>query len=221
MSVLLIGSNGSMGKRYSAIFKSMGVPFYGMDKEHSNKEIFAAARAKYTNAILIATPTDMHRDFLYEFADIKKPVLCEKPVIKRSMELSRILDIYEKHKTPFNMVMQYSELIDDDSSGETNYDYFRTGNDGLYWDCLQIIALAESEFKLNNQSPIWNCTINGKILSLSNMDRAYVKFIDRWLNGELKQSHKYLINTHKKVEDYINELSRNKSIDRNSGQVYQ
>jgi hypothetical protein len=102
------------------------------------------------------------------------------------------------------MVFQYGEIVSNNENPHqfTSYDYFRTGNDGLYWDCLQIIALASGPIKLNNKSPVWKCEINDTQLDSSAMDHAYVKFIKKWSLGQIKQDPQWLIDIHKKVEDY-------------------
>lgn len=220
MSILIIGKNGSMGTRYQAILSKLCIPFYGVDKESSFEETMACCEASYTDGIILATPTHTHKQFLTKLALLRKPVLCEKPIIKNSKDVKMILELFEKHETPFTMTMQYSELIDESSRGESMFDYFKTGPDGLYWDTLQIIGLAKDRATVNNKSPVWTCVINGKTLSIADMDMAYVSFVSKWVSGTIEQSYSDLIEMHEKVERAY-ELSRSESIDRNSSQVYQ
>ena len=201
--ILLIGANGSMGKRYQAILNYLNKPFIAVDLETSFETVLNIALE--CNRIIIATPTDTHVKFLRELIPLNKKILCEKPVCKNSAELEEILDLVKNSKSTFEMVFQYGELVNTKKThkGDTFYDYFKTGNDGLKWDCLQIIAIAKGQVKINNKSPIWTCKLNGTVLSSSAMDQAYIDFLDRWLNNKISRSHQWLLDIHKKAENYV------------------
>jgi hypothetical protein len=94
--------------------------------------------------------------------------------------------------------MQYAELIQA-GDGPSHYNYFRHGNDGILWDCMQIIGLANGPVEIKEDSPIWDCVINGNRLNLSDMDGAYVSFIRSWLNGNLRQNFIEVVEIHRKV----------------------
>jgi hypothetical protein len=220
MSILIIGKNGSMGTRYQAILSKLAIPFYGVDKESSLDDTIDCCKASYTDGIILATPTHTHKAFLVKLAKLKKPVLCEKPIVKNASDVKEIIELFKKHETPFTMTMQYSELVDDNSKGDSHFDYFKTGPDGLYWDTLQIVGLAKGKVTVNNKSPIWNCMINGKQLSIVDMDHAYVSFVSKWISGAIEQDGNDLIEMHRKVEREY-ELSRSESSDRNPSPIYQ
>lgn len=201
--ILLIGSEGSMGKRYQAIFNHLGLEYHKCDLK--NNPIF---NISLYDKIVLATPTDSHYDLLKQIIGHGRDILCEKPISKSVNEVIEILNLVKtKENCKFNMVFQYGELAPSNNNPHqfTSYDYFRTGNDGLKWDCLQIIALASGPIKIQNKSPYWKCMINDSELDLSTMDHAYVKFIKKWSLGHLKQNHEWLIDIHKKVENYVNE----------------
>ncbi len=106
------------------------------------------------------------------------------------------------------MVFQYGELIKFPhlrKGRDTEYNYFRSGKDGLVWDCLQIIALANDEISLRNDSPIWRCKINGTTLDLSDMDYAYHSFIKKWTKNGIDQNLSDLFKFHKKTEAIFND----------------
>jgi len=109
------------------------------------------------------------------------------------------MSMVEKYKTPFTVVMQYQELLNNNTYGQSYYDYFRTGNDGLIWDCFQIIALSKLTPSINNTSPIWKCAINGQTLSLSDMDSAYISFLGKWLRNSIEQDTNYIFDIHERV----------------------
>jgi len=212
--ILILGHRGSMGTRYCAILDSLKIEWLGLDSLNgpiTNTAIVNAA--KKCSGIIICTPTDSHEKHLMLLAELQLPVLCEKPICKNLDTLARVLLKYKENFTPLSMVMQYRELLNDQAIGPSWYDYFRSGKDGLYWDCLQIIALAEGSVRLENKSPVWDCCINGQTLNSKDMDQAYVWNIQRWLNGE-KQSLKELYAVHQRVHEFT---KADKSSNRNSG----
>lgn len=181
MKVLIVGAEGSMGKRYQAIFNHLGVSTICVDKHTPSKEILEGAEK--SQGIVLATPTDLHTNCLDVLSKFQLPILCEKPLTKDLEELKFIRDeIVKKRKINLTMTMQYEMLTQAGARGVSWYNYFRHGSDGLGWDCLQIIGLAKSSFVLEEKSPIWKCGINGQTLSLSDMDLAYLLFVQRWLS---------------------------------------
>lgn len=179
--ILLIGANGSMGKRYQAILRYLGKDFRAVDKE-TRGSLLSSAAIRCSSAI-IATPTQTHEEVISTLIPSRIPILCEKPVTKNLKALDEILSTVKKNKTPFQMVAQYKMLVQPDRIGRTRYNYFRHGNDGLVWDCMQIIALARGEVTLQEESPVWSCMINGQALKIQDMDAAYIAFIQNWLNN--------------------------------------
>ncbi len=65
---------------------------------------------------------------------------------------------------------------------------------------MQVIGLARSEVVLKESSPIWSCMVNGKALKLSDMDAAYIMYIQSWLKAP-KQDLGYLQSVHEKVDE--------------------
>jgi len=204
-----------MGLRYQAILKSLNVDYYPFDIHSETIDLH-----EFTHFI-IATPTYTHLKFISNLAPFNRPILCEKPIVHSFTELKDLLEKYPD--LDIQMMMQYVYLkgTETDGNDRTEYDYFRTGNDGLYWDCLQPIALHDNYFKklkINNQSPIWKCSINGKTMSLADMDLAYCIFVEQWLLGKRLFSKSQLIDIHQKVERYIDYVEDN---DRNTSEINQ
>lgn len=200
--IMIVGANGSMGGRYQAILKYLGKKFSCIDidyKVDAFKKI-----ADECEGVIIASPTPSHFFFLDLFSRRKIPVLCEKPLSTSRDHLEVIKDIFVNERgLNLTMMMQYKMLDQHDSDGNTSYDYFRHGNDGLIWDCLQPIALARGQVEIRGASPIWNCTLNGKKLSLGDMDKAYVDFVYRWLMNPGDDMDR-LFDIHLKVMDWEN-----------------
>lgn len=204
--ILILGSNGSMGKRYQAILTYLGLKFIAIDK----CSIINALRLfLLCDKVIICTPTDTHFEYLKFLIPMKIKILCEKPVTKNINELQIISRLCEIHSNPITMVMQYSSLFDHGKTGNSSYDYFRTGNDGIYWDCMQIITFATGDIYINNKSPIWRCTLNGTKLNIADMDNAYIDFISRWVLSDEMMTMDFIINSHKKVIEYATRQKNN------------
>lgn len=112
-----------------------------------------------------------------------KPVLCEKPICKDMTTLKVLMADCRRLGTRLQMVSQYDYLVNPDAVGPTHWDYYRSGNDGLAWDCIQIIAHAKDRARIDNRSPIWSCTINGEPLHIEQMDYAYLWMLKDWLES--------------------------------------
>lgn len=193
--VTIVGGKGNMGKRYRAIFDHLHINYriVDTDTEPANGE---------TDAFLVVTPTDTHMRVCADLLQWKKPVLCEKPVVRNLPQLRLLVGFYEAQKVPFSMIMQYRELIKTKSSGQSWYNYFNHGKDGLAWDCMQTLALAKGEVTLGENSPFWNCQINGEQLHIAEMDGAYISFIRKWLDDPGYNSEN-VVKAHESVERYL------------------
>jgi len=112
-----------------------------------------------------------------------KPILCEKPICKDLSVLRDLMAECRDAKTRIQMVSQYDYLVDNESWGDSHWDYFKSGNDGLAWDCIQIISHAETRPVLKNTSPVWSCSVNGRKLQIEEMDYAYIWMIRDWLSS--------------------------------------
>lgn len=193
MNIHIVGANGSMGKRYSAILKYLGADFSTSDVDTSADRL-----AKYllaADGIILATPTATHFEFLRCLRKMKKPILCEKP-LTTSLEQLKIIEQYVSGESlNLTMMAQYRLLDGSAAVGDSSYNYFRHGGDSLKWDCIQIIGLARGAVKISDDSPIWKCKLNGRELSLGDMDQAYVSSVKNWMArpgddfGRLREWH--------------------------------
>lgn len=200
MSVLIIGSNGNMAARYKAIFNSLGIKHHGIDIDIPDDGVLSAL--SLASRFLIATPTDTHFHWINRLTPYKKPILCEKPVTKDLNQLGYVLEKSRSESVPFRVVFQYSMLVDPGRSGDSHYNYFKHGNDGLYWDCMQITALSKNLPEIKETSPVWDCVINGQKLHLGAMDEAYVDYIGLWMDRP-NQDPEQIWNMHYKTHQLI------------------
>lgn len=207
--IIVYGANGSMGARYQAILRSLYKDVFPVDVDTPINSV----PHHLANGYIVATPTDTHLAFVESLLSINNscPILCEKPISKDLKEVKRFCDLMSRG-APISMVSQYDELVSAFDRGLTSYDYFRTGKDGLAWDCIQIIGLAQFLPMIANQSPIWKCSINGRPLNLADMDGAYVKMIKSWLiNGKYGWSHHRILSAHEKAAKIEKELMNEKA----------
>jgi len=200
--IYISGIKGNMAQRYRAVLESLGVSCCG----HDVGENIDISLIDKCSGIIVASPTNQHILDLARFLPFKKPILCEKPISKDIEQLlsfdCEYEDVLRKYVT---MVNQYFYLPKKEAINDiTKYDYFKTGGDGLAWDCINIIGLAEDSQKvfLNNKSPVWKCSMNGVKHNLGDMDYAYVLMIMDWLSNP-KSNWDYALTAHLRVRDKI------------------
>lgn len=199
MKVLILGSDGSMGRRYQAILGYLGVDFTAMDIQRNTAIEMSNNISNVHSHIIVTTPTYNHFVWL-KIAQEKSyigRILCEKPISKNIDEMFRI------SSWDLDLTMMYQYIFTDKEkslgSHHTTYDYYNHGSDGIVWDCIQLIGIAEGPVSLREVSPIWEATINGKPIIKDSMDNAYIKFVKHWLDGTLEQSKEDILNLHVKT----------------------
>lgn len=205
---LLIGALGSMGTRYQSILTHLHEPFDCHDPKICDWRFSLEddVNKKY-DRFIIASPTETHYEWVMKLDRFKKPILCEKILSKDVDKVQEMLNI----NSPLSMMMQYSLMITENDIGDSHYNYYQHGSDGLAWDCFQIIALANGKVELFEDSPIWYCVLNGKRLDKSRMDAAYVEFVRSWLLSGQVSSYEKLSDWHLKVKQYEDEWTLKKS----------
>lgn len=161
--ICLIGGKGGIGSRYSAIMKYLQIPYVIADMD--TPEINIVDYDKF----IVATPTETHVHFLKELEG--RTILCEKPVSKNPTEIPMM-----KHAFVVNNWEYVVRLMNIDEPLMIEYDYYRSGKDGLYWDCCQLLYL-DPQAKLSQQSPKWNVKINGKFVPYRTLEESYIRMI--------------------------------------------
>lgn len=204
MRLLILGSNGNMGRRYASICKQQKIPFIGVDKNDK-------LPTDYITHAIVATPTDQHiidiMKLRFRYKN-KLKVLCEKPIVKLK-DLSE-LDILKGKHHDYYMVNQYAYYMESigeiRSDGVTSYNYYNSGKDSIAWDCIQLIYLAKQRIELKNDSPVWKCTINGFHLSRELIDNCYIRMIQDFTSNFAIYRRPWgietIIQAHKKVLEY-------------------
>jgi hypothetical protein len=210
--VIVTGYEGNMGRRYTTILDYLGIPWYGIEYGYrvwdgvKKEQISELPCAVDYHSIIIATPTGSHLADIKKYKHLNIPMLCEKPVC---MNLDDIAFIKETGVT-IKMINQYEQLTG--VSGESSYNYYKSGGDGLEWDCINIIGLSTTPPVLLNSSPVWSCTLNDKKLSIADMDQAYIDMIKEWIKKP-KGDLDYIEHATKRVINrwFTHETSHNNS----------
>jgi len=195
--ILVIGYQGNMGRRYTSILDDLLIPWFGIEAsgihwDNQRKEKVSGLDTNPFHSIILATPTNTHMAMIKKYRNMNIPILCEKPI---SFEMEDI-DYIIRNKIQVSMVNQYKFLAG--KSGVTYYNYFKTGNDGLGWDCINIIGLAYEKPFINNTSSKWKCCINGKELNISMIDDSYIEMIKHWMDDQ-RPDFEYMKKAHSRV----------------------
>jgi hypothetical protein len=206
MKIYIFGNHGNMGRRYAAILRYLGHEAVGGDV---GDEVLDDREFKDYDGFIIATPTDTHLDYVEFLLKCGKPVLCEKPFIndwRRLGVLENVITAAEEQKMQLSMVSQYDFIRFDEKPPEgitTYYDFYRSGPDGIAWDCINVMWIATGKVTLKNESPVWKCMINGFNLDIKMMDYAYIEMIESWLKSSYKPQYDRILHSHQKVVDYL------------------
>ena len=199
--IFISGLSGNMGTRYALICKNeLGLEVCGMDDDHSFSQQATFVKSKGIDGVIIATPTLTHLDAIQIFDGYSPgiPILCEKPIAKCHLHWNHNLNV----KMNVRMVNQYKYLSKPDTVGKTFYNFYKTGNDGLLWDCINIVGLSKGECEIKNDSPRWQCTINGHQIKQADMEQAYVDMIKDWVKNPTGDIE-YINYAHDKVIEMI------------------
>lgn len=196
-SLCIVGGKGNMGRRYASICRFLGINHFPAD---------VGDPIEYATHYVIATPTDTHLDIifgLHEKFGKKISILCEKPFTTDPSEIVKLSwlrsNVYMVNNYAFYPGFLESTL------GPTVYDFYNSGPHGLAWDCIQLLELASASVKLLNQSPIWQCQINGIRMQREPLDLAYVEMIRAFWTGKTKSlwGKDRIVSAHRKAASFL------------------
>jgi hypothetical protein len=183
MKVAIIGCNGSMGKRYTAILKHLGIKSIGYD-------IGDIIDCGAFDKAIVCTPTDQHYFECAVLIKNKKHILCEKPIstsplnIEKLIEGKKLKGVNAHMVSNWRYVHQHMGIIHSANRCEVEYDFYNTGKDGFLWNCIQLVYLAKKR-TLAHKSPVFKCRIDGIEVSLQDIEHSYIHMIKDWL-GDCK-----------------------------------
>ena len=195
--VAVIGARGNMGLRYAMILRE----YCDVEVVEIDLHNYISCDHADCDGYIIATPTDEHLNDILLYSQWKKPILCEKPIVKNKTDYYKLVDICITD-IDLSMINQYS-FLDRGNEGETEYNYFKTGKDGLVWDCINIIGNARKAYDIKKSSLIWSCVLNGDTINFADIDISYIDNIKAWVNGWRNKG--YILQAHSKVLGALNE----------------
>jgi hypothetical protein len=208
-----------MGKRYRLIVEALGLKTRIFDEG----SVIQAAVDNF--GIIDASPTYRRLLNFPCWNCNQTPILAEKPFFRNGI-LPEVINTTAWPKR-LRMINQYEyflaerelngikDMVAVQTHKETIYDYFKSGGDGVIWDCINIIGLADddSDLHLANDSLIWKCKINNINLDISKMDTAYIWNVYDWLT-HLDSNKEYFIKAHQKCLELYRDATNS---DSNSG----
>jgi len=185
MRVLVVGGLGSIGRRYCAILRYLGIEYEVLDIQKMRIDgsalltdnIFDLNDCVFDKAI-IATTTDTHFRYCKRLIEIGKPFLCEKPLSKNLEECKELVEL-DQQKLGF-IVNNYRHCLPIPSK-RISYNYFNTGSDEALWDACQLIYL-DPNAEIMTSSPIWELSCNlGTEISYRSLENSYVEMIQNFI----------------------------------------
>lgn len=221
--ILLVGSLGNMGRRYAKILDWINEPYYGIDIKESPWDYNIISKC---DRAIIATPTENHFEWC---KSLKIPWLCEKPISKDIRQVEEIADHCKKTGVKGNMVCNWlfaantallrAKFPPNHGVGgwrggygdvalmgdmDIHYDHWHTGRDGLAWDCIQLIHMANlDKLVLLNNSPVLDCSINGHMIDMDLIAESYLIMISQWLFGDGLWDMEDALTATNKVYEYM------------------
>ena len=182
MKILIIGGNGSIGKRYQAIMRHENILFEVVDDQNG----VDLSRYSFDKA-LIASPTATHKDYCMQLVSMKKEFLCEKPLAQTQEEAQFVATAAKNVGVQAAIVCNWKVLVERLVRNiyppyKIVYDYYNTGNEDLKWNMAQLIYL-DSWVRIYTDSPRWNVQINGQDIKYRQLEHSYVLMIKDWVSG--------------------------------------
>ena len=148
MGITIIGAEGSMGRRYSAIVKYLGHKFRAIELDDQIPE--------KCDRVIIATPTVTHHHIVTEcIRSGANHILVEKPLFQDLNEY----DFKPEFPCDIRMVCNYAFIDATYSVFEppTYYDNYYAGKEEPWSNFIQLAGLARGSLVVKEDSPLWKC----------------------------------------------------------------
>ena len=181
--ILLLGANGSIGRRYQAVLKALGEPYCAVDIGTQEPDWNLVTKA------IIATPTGLHFEHCEEMIERGLPFLCEKPLDKNPFS-SYILQSSAKACDVSGFIVNNYRFATLGVNGDENliaYDFYNTGKDGLIWDVCQLVYLAHlerCELRVYRESFTWNLSYKGHAIRYRAIEYSYFDMVKAFINEQ-------------------------------------
>lgn len=193
MKVLVIGGHGSIGSRYCAILRYLSVPYTVWDFDTRREQLDGPDKLRNCcgrsfDRAIIAAPTKYHAAYCHALYDLEVDFLCEKPM-SHSMEQCEALTYRQSRvNTKGHIVNNYRFLFKKYKPKKyIKYDFYKTGPDGIWWDCCQLVYIADAlgiDLEISNVSPVWTLETGKKKIPYKEVEKSYVYMLASWLSGD-------------------------------------
>ena len=187
MRILVLGSAGSMGRRYVSILKSLKQDVVGHDSAHGEVGLARLLDWVRPDAAIVATPTNTHYGICCRLYTARVDFLCEKPISKYPGDVERIANGVQNAGVDARMVCNWAWVFPEGvlrpREHTVSYNCYNTGRDGTEWDCIQLAYLARNTESLSvkTDSPVFKAEMCGSTVTLDAIARSYVRMIKAWL----------------------------------------
>jgi len=171
MKTLVIGSEGSTGKRYCRILGEMGhdvIKYDIGDMAHSLPSY---------DKVIIATPTKTHREYFYLLPPTERDnILVEKPAAATIDDLNNF-----DSKMVCNWAFVFPDRVLKLGKHHVYYCSKYHGKEGYWFDTCQLHILSNGRGEIHEGSLSMDAAIDGEIVTLPMIEASYVRMIDAWL----------------------------------------
>lgn len=173
--VLVVGSSGAIGSRWSSIVRYLGFKVISADPQLPGNYDELSTHA------IVATPTKTHREVVDKLLAAGYNVLCEKPLLT--------LDEDSLYLRPYlecgmlQVVNNWKYVTEEPLElGKHKIEYYNfcAGKESIRENLFQPIAFS-SNLILNLDSPIWKCFIDDKEITREDFDNSYIRLFYNWI----------------------------------------
>lgn len=224
MKILLLGSEGSIGKRYQACLKSLRKRYIPIDIVKNNFGLFPKFLINEEPlAIIIAVPTNRHFSAIKQIIALrnkikeKTDILCEKPIVeyedcvaltKLMWGVNQNIKLYTCCNYNFLSSKPYKITL---------YDYFNHGKERIENNLCQVVWHISPNGEIKTGSPIFQFKTNKmQTVTQKDIDISFVDMLKAFFSGKelmtWKAGIKMIRKSHKYFKEAENNLVKNYSL---------
>jgi len=174
MKILVIGSDGSTGRRYCKIMEEMGVSVLKYDIRDVDSPLPSCDK------VIIATPTETHQEYYYMLPMYQETdchnILIEQPAVS---DISDLIGI--EAKMVCNWAFVFPDRILQPGKNLVNYSCNYTGKEGYWFNTCQLHILSNGRGIIAESADTFNATIGGYVVTRSMIEASYFRMIDAWI----------------------------------------
>lgn len=174
MDVLVVGSNGAIGRRYCTLLRYIGINPIEIDID-SLMTIKMAS--EFTNLAINCTPSEYHYPINLELVKYGFKILCEKPACLDHKEIYSLKTLKANIREVNNWAYTIPSKTIRPNSHVITYNYFMCGKEMLSHNLWQPIILSKDQFVYESTSPVFRVFLDDYALSQRDFDMSYLYMI--------------------------------------------